>query len=174
MSLMVPFHQQGMGTIDFQHWTTNGKRLSFYAILGWIEMNICSSCFALEGWNTAGPLGPSWWPHPVSQETNYSMSLWFRQHFLDSMWDKIISLGKNAKMQTGGPLSVMKVLRVDYGVVLGPPIVHEGLVSRFKVQEPSLLLWSSTNFVWRSIWPHMTTIALGSPVLYWLCVFLSH
>lgn len=133
---MVPFHQQGMGTIDFQHWTTNGKRLSFYAILGWIEMNICSSCFALEGWNTAGPLGPSWWPHPLSQETNYSMSLrftsWTKCGTTLSVWGKMPS--------PGGPLSVMKALGVDYGVVLGPPIVHEGLVSRFKVQEPSLLL----------------------------------
>lgn len=83
-----------------------------------------------------------------------------------SVWGKMPS--------PGGPLSVMKALGVDYGVVLGPPIVHEGLVSRFKVQEPSLLLWSSTNLAWRSIWPHRTAIALGSLVLYWLCVFLSH
>ena len=69
-------------------------------------MNICSSCFALEGWNTAGPLGPSWWPHPVSQETNYSMSLRFRQHFLDSMWDKNYLFGEKCQNANwGSPIS---------------------------------------------------------------------
>ena len=61
--------------------------------------------------------------------------------------DEITCLGKMPSPNVRGPLSILQLLNMDYGVpVLGVPHHFEGSLSCFKVQS-NLLLCSSTNFV---------------------------
>ena len=57
-------------------------------------------------------------------------------------------LGKMPSPNVRGPVSVLLVLNMDWGIGFGgSPIGYEGSLSCFKVQGNFLLLFSSTNFV---------------------------
>ena len=66
--------------------------------------------------------------------------------YLGTIDDEITCLGRYHH-QLGGPLSVLQVLNLDYGVSVFGGIGYEGSLSRIKVQGNFLLLCSSTNFV---------------------------